>query len=85
MFRGALHKPLINDGRGSGFERKCGCCCWDNQSACTNRAAYLQFSTPVVPLDLPFLLDQLFPCGDGMTLEEETATLVAFCDMHSRL
>ena len=26
------------------------------------------------------LLDQIFPCGDGTTLEEETATLVAFCD-----
>ena len=26
------------------------------------------------------LLDQIFPSGDGTTLEEETATLVAFCD-----
>ena len=26
------------------------------------------------------LLDQIFPSGDGATLEEEAATLVAFCD-----
>ena len=26
------------------------------------------------------LLDQIFPCGDGTTLEEENAALGAFCD-----